>query len=285
MISKNSEINSSTLNQNTSIIEKYNNKELNIITVESFEIKSSYNNINLLSKGKMIYSVKYKQYVEKFIKNIKIEDIFKLNTLVLSKKEKKLPMKEDNFKINEAEKKVNKNNQYYSEVKLPFVSPAKNNNEGSINLSKKNGYDNLKTTENVNSISRLKSSKIIKIKNSSKLFGKENLEKLKLNNNGLYKKEENINITKDNNVVNNIKIYSIGKTLFKSKKTNKSKKEKVKNNNMENVLNKLDEINKDNNSKNENISLFVDKNHDVSDIKMINSKMTGKEKDDKCVIY
>ena len=54
---------------------------------------------------------------------------------------------------------------------------------------------------------------------------------------------------------------------------------------MENVLNKLDEINKDNNSKNENISLFVDKNHDASDIKMINSKMTGKEKDDKCVIY
>ena len=106
-----------------------------------------------------------------------------------------------------------------------------------------------------------------------------------MNNIGLYKKEENINITKDNNVVNNIKIYSIGKTLFKSKKTNKSKKEKVKNNNMENVLNKLDEINKDDNSKNENISLFVDKNHDVSGIKMINSKSIGKERDDKCIIY
>ena len=287
LISTNSEIKSANLNQNTNTntIEKYNNKELNIITAESFEIKSSYKNINILSKGKMIYSVNYKQYVEKFIKNIKIEDIFKMGTPVLSKKEKKLPMKDDNFKINEADKKVIKNNKYYSEVQLPFVSPPKNKNEGSFNLSKKNGYDNLKTTENLNSINELKSSKIIKIKNSSKFFGKDNLEKLKLNNIGLYKKEENINITKDNNVVNNIKIYSIGKTLFKSKKTNKSKKEKVKNNNMENVLNKLDEINKDNNSKNENISLFMDKNHDVSGIKMINSKSIGKERDDKCIIY
>ena len=86
-------------------------------------------------------------------------------------------------------------------------------------------------------------------------------------------------------MVNNIKIYSIGKTSFKSKKTNKSKKEKGNSTTMEDCLNKLDELNKDNNSKNENISLFVDKNHDVSGIKMINSKDKSKETDDKCKIY
>ena len=166
---------------------------------------------------------------------------------------------------------------------MPFISQNKNNCEGANNLSKKNGYNNLKTTENLNSLSELKSSK--KMQNSLKFFDKKNEEKLKLNNIGLYKKEENINIKNDNNIVNNIKIFSIGKTLFKSKKTNKSKKEKGKNTNMENFLNKLDELNKDNNSKNENISLFVDKNHDVSGINMINSKNTGKEKDEKCTIY
>ena len=275
----NIEINSSILNQN---IVKFNNKELNIIKVQSFGIKSSYKNINLLSKGKMINNVKYKLFVEKYIKNIKNEDISKINASLLPKKDKKLSMKVENFKFNEAEKKVIKNNKYYSEIGLPCVSQSKNNCERSNNLSQKNGYDNLKTTENMNSISELKSSKI---KNTLKLFDNKNCDKLKLNNIGLYKKEENININNDNNVVNNIKIYSIGKTLFKSKKTNKSKKEKGKSPTMDNVLNKLDELNKDNNSKNENISLFVDKNHDVSDIKMINSKMTGKEKDDKCVIY
>ena len=114
---------------------------------------------------------------------------------------------------------------------------------------------------------------------------KKSCEKLNMSNIRLYKKPKSINIKNDNNVVNNIKIYSLGKTLFKSKKTNKFKGEKGKSNDMENVLNKLDEINKDDNSKNENISLFVDKNHDVSGIKMINSKSIGKERDDKCIIY
>ena len=256
--SSNGEINSSVINKN---IEIFNNKELKIIKAESFEIKSSYKSINFISKGKMINDAKYKLYAEKFFEDI--------NKMI-------------NLKIIEDEKKVfnNNNNQYYSEVELPFVSQNKNNFEGMNNLLKKNAYDNLKTPENLNSISELKSS--IKMNNLSKLLDKENLEKLTLNNIGLYKKEENINIKNGNNVENNIKIYSIGKILFKSKKT---KKENGKNNNMENFLNKLDELNKDNNSKNENISLFEDKNQNASGIKLINLKSTDKEKEGFCIIY
>ena len=272
----NDEINSSVINK---YIKIFNKKELNIIKTESFEIKSSYKNINSLSKGKMINDVEYKLYAEKFFINSSNEDTSKMITPLLAAKDKKLLMKVDNLKIIDAEKKRIKNNQNYFEVKLPFVSQNKNNFKGMNNLLKEYAVDNLKITENLNSISELKSS--IKMENSSKPFQKENFEKLALNNIGLYKKEENINIKNDNNVINNIKIYSIGKALFKSKKV---KKEDGKNNNMENFLNKLDELNEDNNSKIENISLFEDKNHSASGIKMINLKNTDKEKDDQCTI-
>ena len=265
-------------------ITQSNTKELNIITRESFEIKASYKNINFLSKGKMINDTKYKLFIENFVKNVKNEDTSKIITS-LAKEDTKLSMKENIFKISEVEKKVIKNNQYYSEVKLPLVSPTKKNLERPNNSAKKNYYDNLKTTENIqNSVSELKSSKMIK--NSTKFFGREKLEKSKPPNIvERYKNEKNINIKNDNNVVNNIKIFSLGKTLFKSKKTNKSKKEKGKNNNMEIFLDKLDELNNDNNSKNEKISVFGDKNNDASRIKMINSKNNCKEKDVKCKIY
>ena len=47
---------------------KFNNNSLNIIKQEFFEIKSSYKNINVLSKGKIIKSLKYKKFIENFIK-------------------------------------------------------------------------------------------------------------------------------------------------------------------------------------------------------------------------
>jgi hypothetical protein len=232
----------------------------------------------------MIKDIKYKLFIENFVKNVTNEDTSKIITS-LAKKDRKLSMKENFFKINEAEKKAIKSNQYYSEVKLPFVSPTKKNLERSNNSAKKNFYDNLKTTENIqNSVSELKSSQMLK--NSSKFFDREKLEKSKPPNIvERYKNEKNINIKNDNNVVNNIKIFSLGNTLFKSKKSNKPKKEKGSNNNMEIFLNKLDELNNDNISKNEKISIFGEKNNDASRIKMINSKNNCEEKDVKCNIY
>ena len=47
---------------------KFDNNSLNIITEEFFEIKSSYKNINVLSKGKIIKNVKYKKLIENLIK-------------------------------------------------------------------------------------------------------------------------------------------------------------------------------------------------------------------------
>ena len=219
---------SKNLNSSESEINSYANKNMKIfnkkelyISTEFFEIKSSYKNMNILSKGKMINDTKYQIFIQNIFTNFIKEDNSKKINSLLAKKE-----------INEAEKKIIKNNEYYSDAKLPFISQNKNNV----------CYNNLQTTENLNSINELKSSK--KIKNS-KFFEEENFKKLKLNNIGLYKKKENINIKNDNSVVNNIKIYSIRKTLFKSKKTNKPKKE-GKSNNIENFLNKLDELNKNN---------------------------------------
>lgn len=214
----------------------------------------------------MINDTKYKIFIENFVKNVTNEDTSKIITSLV-KKDRKLSMKENIFKISKVEKKVIKNNQYYSEVKLPFVSKTKNNLERPNNSMKKNFYDNLKTTENIqNSISELKSSE--KFKNSTKFFGREKVEKSKPSNIvERYKNEKNINIKNDNNVVNNIKIFSLGNTLFKSKKANKSKKEKGKNNNMEIILNKIDKLDNDNNFKNEKISIFGEKNNTLPELK------------------
>ena len=47
---------------------KFNTQTLKKISSDSFEIKSSYNNINILSKGEIINNIKYKYFLEDLIK-------------------------------------------------------------------------------------------------------------------------------------------------------------------------------------------------------------------------
>ena len=54
---------------------KFINLPLKKILTESFEIKSSYKNLNVLSEGKIINNSKYKKSLEKFIK----QDLNKIN--------------------------------------------------------------------------------------------------------------------------------------------------------------------------------------------------------------
>ena len=65
---------------------KFNEHSLKSILSESFEIKSSYKNINLLSKGEIIKNSKYKKFIENLIKRNLTKNINydKLKTIISS---------------------------------------------------------------------------------------------------------------------------------------------------------------------------------------------------------
>ena len=92
---------------------KFDNNSLNIITQEFFEIKSSYKNINVLSKGKIIKNLKYKKFIENFIKinlnkNILNDKKFKALMTKYTEKPKKNKTKELKYIRSGTEKYHNK---------------------------------------------------------------------------------------------------------------------------------------------------------------------------------
>ena len=276
---------SSSSEQNKSLLNKNNHRayetELKIMTVESFEIKLSYNNINLLSKGQMINNIKYKNFIEylvkKYLYTIPTEDIINRILSILSKRENNAKEK----LISDDEKEAIKVKVIGSEKKLPLIRRTNN-------LTKKDFYYTEKSTENLeNSISEKKSSKKL-FKNSSKYLEKEfkNFEKLKFDDSKFKKKEDIINKKdKESNIFGGL----IGKSLYKSKNSKELNKvqnnNNIKNNNFEDFLNKLDELNDDNYSKKGNLSLFLDKNNDISATNMINIKNNNEIKTNICLIY
>jgi hypothetical protein len=277
---------SSSSEQNKSLLNKNNQRsyetELKIMTVESFEIKLSYNNINLLSKGQMINNKKYKNFIEylikKYLYKIPKEDIINRIFSILSKRENNA---KENL-ISYGEKEAIKGKVIGSEKKVPSIRITNNS-------TKKNFYYIEKSTKNLqNSISNKKSSKKF-YNNSSKYLQKEfkNFEKLKFDD-SKFKKKEDIIYKKDKE--SNILGGLIGKSLYKSKKSKELNKvqnnnNNFKNNNFEDFLNKLDELNDDNHSKKGNLSLFLDKNHDISATSMINIKNNNEIKTNICLIY
>jgi hypothetical protein len=277
---------SSSSEQNKSLLNKNNQRsyetELKIMTVESFEIKLSYNNINLLSKGQMINNKKYKNFIEylikKYLYKIPKEDIINRIFSILSKRENNA---KENL-ISYGEKEAIKGKVIGSEKKVPSIRITNNS-------TKKNFYYIEKSTKNLqNSISNKKSSKKF-YNNSSKYLQKEfkNFEKLKFDD-SKFKKKEDIIYKKDKE--SNILGGLIGKSLYKSKKSKELNKvqnnnNNFKNNNFEDFLNKLDELNDDNYSKKGNLSLFLDKNHDISATSMINIKNNNEIKTNICLIY
>ena len=144
--STNSEINNSIFNK---VNNRFNENKLKIIPVESFEIKFSYNNINILSKGQMVKNIKYKNFIENLIGNYlcnyNSEDIFNKIISIFSQKEKNFYNKKDILINSDIEKETN--NDKISEVKLPLVNKANNQKfEKSKNISKNNfKYNNLNT--------------------------------------------------------------------------------------------------------------------------------------------
>ena len=289
--STNSEINNSIFNK---VNNRFNENKLKIIPVESFEIKFSYNNINILSKGQMVKNIKYKNFIENLIGNYlcnyNSEDIFNKIISIFSQKEKNFYNKKDILIYSDIEKETN--NDKISEVKLPLVNKENNQKfEKSKNISKNNfKYNNLntlETTENLkNTINEEKLFTKTKqysnyLEKEFKNFGKLNFENFKFQN-----KDDIINkMDLDSNINKGLE----GKLLYKSKKSknlNKDKNNDMKGGGFENYLNKIDGVNKSNYSKNGKISLFIDKNNDISQTNMINIKNNNNEKNNNiCIIY
>jgi hypothetical protein len=217
MTSSSSEGDSSTLHQRSL---KFNIQSLKAILSESFEIKSSYTNFNILSKGEIIKNEKFEKFIENSI-NIffnKYEDENKTAFSLFFPQNKKNKNKEDFFIDNKDPIKKNNGNDLISEGLLTTTPKMKNSNlifEEPKHLSNKKTYLNLKTEKTA-------SDKPISTgegkKNSFKLFQKEleNFEKRKLSSIKKNDNELNYNIKNDNSENNLLKGSLIGKHLKSS---------------------------------------------------------------------
>jgi len=237
---------------------------------ESFEIKSSYKNINLLTKGKMIQNLKYKKFIENLIKNQnnkhRINDSnYKQNISLNSNTTKKNNKNDESIKINGEENETSKDDIFFSDGRL--VSFAKKNqtngnliSEESNNLSNKrlenNNYQFTLTSDNP-SISFSNKKLNQKLKCSSKFLEKsDNLEKSKMNNDSELKRPEIINSKNEDIESRILKKNSNGKLLFYSY-SNKNKKQ---NNNSINGESSINYLNRDLNHNNKDFNSNAFKN-------------------------
>ena len=226
---------------------------------ESFEIKSSYHNINLLTKGEMIKNLIFKKYIENLIK--KQYNEYKINKnkynqsiSLISNTTKKENKNDDYIKFYEGETETCKNEIIFSDGKLITFSKKNQTNElseESNNLSNKkleyNNYQDTQTFEKPsNSLSNKKESQ--KFKFSSKIL--ENWEKNKMHDTEV-KRQEMLNSKNFNIKSRTSKNDSNGKLLFYSysNQIKKGNNNNLNKNNAINYLNKyLENNNKDLNS-------------------------------------
>ena len=197
---------------------KFKKQTLKIILSQSFEINSSYKNINILSKGEIIKNINFEKFIEDSVNQyfIKYEEENKIAFSLFSPKNNKKRKREDYFKLNKNEIKKNDENEVSS---LGILTPLSKKNFSNlysdvpnILFNKKFNY-NIKTEKTTTDIP----ASVGEInKNSSKLFEKE-LEKIKLSS---FKKIDKVNI-KNNFFDSNLNIK--GKQLYKSKNSNKIK--------------------------------------------------------------
>ena len=214
------------------IQKKFNNSSLKDILSISFQIKSSYKNINKLSKGEIIRSSKYRKKLENLIKNNKIFKDTEFKTIVskYTEKSKKHKNKDGNYKRSSTDKnqRTNKSNKIslIQSSKFKFTSNNLDNyfndkkikssfkkidvnldgnkkNEIKTNLvyeSEKNEKNNIIGNNKVNSfIENIADKKLINIKN------------LEINKS---KSIQNNNNNNNNSTLNNNKSYMSSLNFF-----------------------------------------------------------------------
>ena len=247
----------SSTHRNSQFDKDYLKKE----TCESFEINSSYTNINDITEGKMIKNLKYKKFLELKIqnclnnydfdeKNNRIIE-YKINDEILEKN------KEDNFKNGGIIEKENS-----SENKSSLISKSKKINS-SLNLSNNQYYSfaNVKTlksiennTENLNEKPNTKEkSKFQELDSKLKFSSIEPKDKILLSEIQELEKEENLEDKKENKSKFNNKNVKIEKKIInKIRNLNPSKNETENENNnivLTTSINAINELENDNISK------------------------------------
>ena len=268
------------------IQKKFDNSSLKDILSISLEIKSSYKNINKLSKGEIIRSSKYRKTLENLIKNNKIfkDTEFKTIDSKNTEKIKKNKNKDGNFIRSSTDKnqRTNKNNKISLIQKSKFKFSSRNIN---------NNFNDKK-------INKIKSSfKKININLDDNKRNESSLSKPNI----IYESEKNErNNTICNSEVNVFKENKGDKKLInlKNLKINKSKNIQNNNNNNNNStlnnnksymssLNFFNELDKDNILKSENkLEILNNKNQNYINTNDNNIEMQKDSNNgNKCMVF
>ena len=195
-------ITSSSSDEGVSSISKFKIQSLKKISSESFEIKSSYKNFNILSKGEIIKNGNFGKFLENSI-NIYFNKYGDENKKALSLfSSQKNNNKEDYFIDSLEEIKINNENEFFSKGYLTTISKKKYLNiisEVPNHLLNKKIYLNINNEKTTND----KPASTGEInQNSYKLFEKsENSEKIKISS---FKKFDNELKKFNYNIKNNI---------------------------------------------------------------------------------
>ena len=268
---------------------KFVNSSLKDILSISFEIKSSYKNINKLSKGEVIKNSKYRKTLENLIKNNKIFKDTEFKTIVSkysekTEKIKKHKIKDRNYTRSSTDKnpRTNKNNKnsiiqkskfkfscnnlnnYFKNTKIK--SPLKRldnnldeNKRNESNLFKPNIVFESEKNEKNNTIGNSEVNVFKENKGNKKFI---NLKNLEINNNNNIQNSNNNN-NNNNSTLNNNKSYMSSLNFFNElDKDNILKSEnklEILNNKNQNYINTNDnniELQKDSSNSSNKCKIF-----------------------------
>jgi len=250
---------------------KFDNNSLKSILSESFEIKSSYRNINILSEGEIIKNSKYKKFLEHLIK----KDLKKnINYDNLKRMISNFSHKLDNFKstqfintgiIKKIHKTVISGDKYNKKLEYHIRNSLRNNLNSIINKKNKSStkfeLENFGKIKNMNEIQseRIEDTKtnehidtnIFKAKKEQKSF-------IKLKNLEIPIKSQN-NINNNSNIIDN-KSFASSINIFK-------------------------ELEKDDNSKFENKIELINKNDKPTNLNLSDNNNINSKEENQCIIY
>ena len=221
---------------------------------ESFEIKSSYKNINILSKGEIIRSKNYRKNIENLIKKNSKNKIF--------------------------------NNKKFKKFLSKFEKNKKNKNKDAI-------YKRFSTENHIQDKQQFFNEDISYIHNDNDIDISQNISSQNINNSIKNKKIKNPKLTKTSNEDQSKEISIIQNNLYKENTNanqnyfdipNKSINNSTINNNMSS-LNIINELDKDNILKTDNNLKIVNNNYDVNN-SSLNNNYNKKDviKENKCII-
>ena len=282
---------------------QFNIESLKEISNESFEIKSSYENLNKLSKGEITNNEKYKSFLYLFIQNLNIKNNFEEEKIkkIISKifalfRNKDILDKDNIYIKSETQKNNNRNNENFllesnaskSKKNFAFTESITLNNQ-------KYSFGKQKTSKTNDNLNINIYDKTIKRKKSK--FHEKNLDKLKkikfssvnpqdkklLSEIQELEKEENIYENKENEDKTK---YAKGQKIYINKKleSNNNKNENENNNNiiLTSSMNAINEFEKEEILKNK-IEILNKKDNKIDKTNISNN--SNNEKNNKCTIY